>query len=519
MKRLLKISLILSLAIVILAGCGGKKETTSSSSEYKDTLRYLIEDEPTGLFPHDDNSDPSTHLVRNIYNMLVWRSNDEKQEYIGEIAKKWEFIDDVTIRFYLHDNIFFSNGEKMTAEDVKFSYELANLAPKVHFVDQIYEMKIVDDWTIDMITKEPGSDHPGPNAVIMSNITMIRGGSVINKKHYEKVGMAGYKREPLGTGPYMMESWKSGESITLVPNPYYTPVGDHTAAKTPKVIVTWSTDAQNRSVEIETGNVDIITMPDMKDLDRLAGLGLKVLTTISTRITYVAANAKNVPNVKVREALAYALDYEAIAKGVYGDLKYAPLAKGLINSNVWGHIPNWNVKYDPEKAKQLLAEAGYPNGITLKSMSVNDSELVTLGEMCQYYWRQVGINVETTVGTYGVISDAGNRGEYQVWPNQDLWTSADINRPLYTWKTAPDRYALPEPQRSQVIDLINKGYIVLDPKERLEVYRKCQQLILDEWVYFPICERQQAYVTSSKVEGFYPSPMCNPMISMVRVRK
>ncbi|GHV36497.1 diguanylate phosphodiesterase [Spirochaetia bacterium] len=513
MKGLLRSSLVLALVMLALAGCSGKKESAGSvSSEYADTLRVCLEGEPSTLFPHESAPDPNITVERQIFNLLLYRTNDMRQEFIGEIAESWEQINDLTMRFHLRDDVYFSNGEKCTAEDVKFSLELGNTNSHVHYVNQLERVDVIDPLTVDVVTKQP-------NPVLLYHISMVRGGSIMPKKYYESVGgMDGFARAPIGTGPYVLESWKSGQSITLKARTDYKQLGDATPGATPTIIFTFNTDMSSRTLEIETGNTDVILIPDTRDLDRLAGLGFKVETSPSYQMTSVALNVQNVPDEKIRQAMAYAIDYDAVTDVVFGK-KYAKVATGIVPEIMKsGYVENWNVKYDPEKAKQLVKESGHPNGITLQALVSNASERVQMAEILQNQWRQVGINVNVTTGADATIKDNFYRGTFEVFPDMNQWSHGDVCRPLHFWRYFP-AFGIPEPDATKINELYDLGYETLDPVERLKVYDQMQQLILKYWAFFPICTKAWCYVTSPKVEGFFPTPMVNPMFMMVKVKK
>jgi len=510
MKRLLSISLVLTLAMIILAGCGGKKETPTAASgsavEYRDTLNVVFEAEPSTLFPNDTSEIWGATIMRLIYNTIIYRTNDDKQEFCSEIAKSWEYLNDTTIRFHLNDNIYWSNGEKLTADDVQFSMTIANANPKVHYYGQLEKVEIVDPLTVDVYTK-------GPNAALLSNFTQARS-SIINKKRYEEVGMAAYGRNPLGTGPYVMESWKAGESIVLkARNDYWNGKG-----ATPTIICRFVTESANRSVEMETGQADLITNPDFNDLDRLADLGFNVVSNVSYLISQVSINNKGVPDIKIRQALAYAIDYQSLVDAVYG--KMATVADGLVPNLMTGYLKNWDVKYDPAKARQLISESRTPNGLTLEVMTTNLTENLQLAEILQYYWRQVGITVNVTQAAQAQIRERSDSGNYQVYPNFSNWATGDPSRALSGFSGArPETYNLPDNVTKELADIWNQALAEIDPVKRVEVYRLLQEKIKEQWVFFPLAHKKLAYVINKNVVDFYPSPTGSPELMMVRVKK
>jgi peptide/nickel transport system substrate-binding protein len=437
---------------------------------------------------------------------LIYEANDDSQEFVPEVATKWEYLNDTTIRFYLRDDITFSNGDKLTAEDVKFTLDLGNVSSKVHYFGQLDKTEVVDDYTIDVYTKTP-------NAALFSNFAEGRS-SIISKKYYEEVGMTEYARKPIGSGPYVMAEWVSGNSITLKAR------DDYWGSKgaTPTIYCTFVTEPANRSIELETGAVDIITTPDFNDLERLAGLGFKVMDNKSYLISQISVNHSKIPDVKVRQALAYAIDYPALVDAVYGNM--ATVADGLLPNLMIGYVKNWDVKYDPEKAKQLLAEAGYANGLDLEVLVVNLQESVELAEILQFYWRQIGINVRITQGAQAPIRERADSGDYQVYPNFSNWATGDPSRATSAHNgLKPEMYGYPDNVVRELADYWTRCVAEVDVPKRIELYKEFQEKIKEQWVFIPLAHKRLAYVISDKVEGFYPAPSGSPELWMVKVKK
>jgi peptide/nickel transport system substrate-binding protein len=510
MKRILNISVVLALAIVILAGCGGKKETgtTSADSQYKDTLVVVIDREPTTMYP-PEQADPGSNCVLLVYNQFITTDGPFREDIIGEIAQRWEYLDDITIRFFLVDNAYFSNGEKLTAEDVKFSLLNANADPFVQMYGQISKIDIVDDTTIDITTTEP-------NAAFLRNLAATRSASIINKKHFEAVGREGYARNPLGTGPYVMESWTTGQEMVLKAREDYQSIGKRTKGATPAIIVRFILEASSRSMVMETGEADVLIGPDMTDLDRLEGLGLTVLRQASNVIAQVNVNAGGLPDIKIREALAWAIDYPALVDAVYGDM--ATVADSFLTPLMLGHAKDWDVTYNPEKAKQLVAESKTPNGTNLELIVWNTPETMQLAEILQFYWREVGINVNIITGNTGPIRDQFFAGDYQIYPTTHSW--GEVNRATNNYALRPTSFNIPDPYNSQIIDLWNKGLReTIDQNKRVGYYTELLGIVKNQWVTIPLAFLNIAKVTSDKVEGIMPSPGTEVNLWQIKVRK
>jgi peptide/nickel transport system substrate-binding protein len=510
MKRGFGNLLILGFVFMMVVNCGGRKDTASGGAsgavEYKDTLNVVIESEPSTLFPYDQNEFFTETVIRLIYNALVFRTNDDNWEFTSDIAKSWEYIAPDQVRFHLNDGIYFSNGEKLTAEDVAFSLELANTFPRVLFYQQLVKAEAVDPLTVDVYTK-------GPNPALFSNLAHPRS-SIISKKYFEEVGKEGYARKPIGSGPYTLSNWTTGIGLDVKARDDYwlgTP-------GTPNIHFAFIPEAASRSVEIETGAVDIVTSPDYNDLDRLAELGLEIIAKKSYRISGVFINYGNVPDLKIRQAMAYAIDYPAVVDAIYG--KMAIPADGMFPNITPGYEKNWTIKYDPERAKQLVAESKTPNGLDMEVLSYNQTETSQLAEILQYYWKQIGINAIVSQNAFATVQQRQSAGDYQVFPMASQYGTGDPSRATYQFDgKIPTMINLPPEINAQWVDYWNRGATELDLAKRLEIYKEYQEKIVEQLVYIPIAHKMIGYVITKNVEGFYGAPGGITNLWLVKVRK
>ncbi|MDL2229651.1 ABC transporter substrate-binding protein [Treponema sp. OttesenSCG-928-L16] len=513
MKKKSSLFFILGLAAVLLvSSCGGNKDASSSAPgtggavEYKDTLNVVIESEPSTLFPYDQNEFYTETIIKLIYNTLIYRTNDDKWEFTSEIAKSWEYITDRQVRFHLNDNIYFSNGDKLTAEDVKFSLETANGFTRVLFYKQLEKVEVVDELTVDIFTF-------GPNPALFSNLAHPRS-SIISKKYYEEVGKEGYGRKPIGSGPYTLSNWITGVSIDVKARDNYW-MGEPGTAN---IHFSFIPEAASRSVEMETGAADIVTSPDYNDLDRMSGLGFEVVAKKSARIAGVFINNANVPDIKIRQALAYAIDYPAVVEAIYGNM--ATVADGMFPNTMPGYEKNWTIKYDPEKAKQLVAESKTPQGYEIEIMSYDQTETSQLAEILQYYWRQIGINAKISQNAFATIQRRQSAGDYQVNPMASQYGTLDPSRATYHFDgKVPAMLGLPPEINAQWKDYWDRGATEIDLTKRLAIYKEYQEKIIEQVAYIPIAHKMIAYIVTKNVEGFYGAPGGITNLWMVKVSK
>ena len=491
-----KIALLLALLVfAVPAGAGERAKA--------DTLTVVMSTEPSNLLPYNNSQYYAATVENMIFNTLIYR--DKNGEFVGGVAKSWEYLSDEIIRFSLHDYITFSNGDLMTAEDVKFSLDKGNASSMALFYGTLKEVRVVDKFTVDVETK-------GANVALLSNLAQPRS-AIVSKAVMEKIGESAYNRAPIGTGPFTLVNWTAGSSVTLERREDFW--GEKPAYKT--LIIKFVTENANRSIELETGAADIVLEPDPNDLERLRELGMNVYVSDSYIVSQYMVSYSNVPDIKVRQALGYAVDTAALTEAVYGEM--AEPSKGFIPKLMFSYEDNVPYGYDPEKAKRLVAESSY-KGEEIELTLQNLNELKDISEALQYYWRQVGLNVKITMLDIGAFRARENSGNNQMSVGTANWMTGDPSRPLSVYaRQGENRYRVPDDVLVKLNEYFDKGLTIVDPVERRDHYREFQNYIVDLWIIFPIAQKKLAYVTTKSVENFYPAANGSPDFQNVVIYK
>jgi peptide/nickel transport system substrate-binding protein len=328
-----------------------------------------------------------------MYDSLVWMNDDGMIE--PALAEKWEVsADGSEYTFYLRQDVTFHNGEPFNADAVVFSwqrakdgnFEYSNMWQAATSVEKI------DDYTVKMTTD-------GPDATFMTNLA--DNWAMIPPKYFEEVGQEGFDKAPVGTGPFTFVEWVPDDHITLKANPNYWREG---VPKIETLIFRPIPESATRVAAIQTGEVDIVTRLSSEEAKTLLGVpNVQVIKYPIERVFYIAFNNlttgldKPTMDAKVRLAMNYAVDVQAIIDSLFDG--FAKPSIGLVSTGELGYDGAAPLGYDPEKAKALLAEAGYPDGFEM-DMACPAGAYTHFEEVCQAiqgYLEAVGIKTNLEI--------------------------------------------------------------------------------------------------------------------------
>ncbi len=300
--------------------------------------------------------DPQMHqntvtesVLRSMFDTLTVRGADMKSLEPG-LALSWQQLSETTWQFKLRQGGKCRNGEEFNAEAVKFTFERAlnpdQKAPLRSLVTPIAKIEVVDAYTINVTTAKPDPLLPSRFSGYATDI--------VPPKYVKEKGDQYIAANPVGTGPYKFVSWVKDGDLILEANPnYWGP-----APKIKTLVIRSIPENTTRVAALRTGEADIIVNVPASDIDGIKGSGKADIATVpSGRLMHVILNAQDGPtaNVKVRQAINYAVDVDSILKNVVGGYGVR-IATLLIPQDV-GYDPNLKpYPYDPEKAKKLLAE-------------------------------------------------------------------------------------------------------------------------------------------------------------------
>lgn len=465
------------------------------------TLVIGQESDVVSLDPHRQNDLRSARVIRQIYDTLVVYEEDLRLQ--PGLAESWEQLDELTWEFRLRRDVFFHNGEPLTAHDVKFSFDRlrdpATRSPGAFILDPIDEVTVVDDYTVHIHTSSPF-------APLLAHLSHSAA-SILNEKAVREAGENYGTRVAVGTGPFQFVNWVSGSHLILRRNPRWW--GGE--LKVEEVVFRSIPDETVRAIELETGGVDIAFRLDPVDQTRLASdPNISLITEDSLSTAYIGFNLQKSPlnDVRVRRAIHHAIDVDSVVEIIYEG--QADRAFGPLPPRVFGAHPHLKpYDYNPDRAGQLLAEAGYPNGFRITLWTNEDPLRMQMAEVVQEDLRLVGIDVDIQVLEWGTYLQETAAGHHDMFILGWSTITADADYGLYSqfhssqWGYAGNRTFYANPRVDELLDL---GRTNSDPDIRLQAYQEAQEIIVDEapWVF--VLFLKDVSGIRSNIEGFVPSP-------------
>lgn len=372
---------------------------TPTSIPPRTELTIAADGLPRSLDPTTTALTEARNVFGHIWDPLLHRKADGA--VVPVLADSWERTSDTTWLLHLHPGVSFSNGEPVDAEAVKFTLERYR-DPEIHQRASWYEgweMSVVDALTVQITT-------PVLDAMLLDKLADAV--YIVPPEYFQEVGQEGFSENPVGSGPYLFEEWVRGDHLTLVAKDDYW----RGVPQIKTVVFRDMPEGSTRVAALLAGEADIAISVPVPQIDMVeADANAMVVTVPSTQSWYVGlqlTTAEPLKDVRVRQALNYAVDKEAIIDTILDG--YGTVIGQAIPPNYVGYNPPANAgpyPYDPEKAKDLLAQAGYADGFTL-DLDIPATGLGPMketGEAITGYWEAIGVRVNIHLWEWGSFVD------------------------------------------------------------------------------------------------------------------
>ena len=494
--------IVLFAAIVFLLGGPGLAKAESA-------LIHGASSEPRSLDPYFHQETPTNSMNKNIHDCLL--DYDSELNVVPALAEKWENPDDLTWVFHLRKGVTFHDGTPFTAADVKFSIERCKNWAKSGFkatVSQISSVDVIDDHTVKITTPSPFGILPRKLAQVM----------ILSKKFVEEQGEEYISDHANGTGPYRLKEWVKGDHLTLEANENYF----RGVPRIKTVTLRPLTNDPTRTAALLSGEVHIIDDVPVRDVDRIkADKGVEVVSRPSLRLIYLqmdhdrpdspkvkSATGKNpLMDVRVRKAIYLGIDEDAIVKHVMND--FAVPASQFYPREVFGY--DESVKrpaHDPQKAKELLKEAGYPDGFELTLDSPNDRYVndEKIAQAVASSLAKIGLKVNVNAipkKTFFPMTDRRETSFFLIgWACGDGDASAYLDGIAHSYDKDKGygRYNRGRYSNPKVDELIEASSATLKQEERLKSMQEAQRIaLLQDQSVIPLHYQVDLYAKSNKL--------------------
>lgn len=451
--------------------------------------------------PQKVNDVYSANVIRQVYSNLV--QVDENMQIIPDLAESWENPDNLSWVFHLRRGVAFHNGEPVTAADVKFTFDRlkdpSTAAPGATHLKEVKSVEVIDDHTVMLVTARPYA----PMLMSLSRYET----AILNRKAVEEAGADYGSKVAVGCGPYRFTSWSRGDKVVL--DRYDEYFGG--PAKIDRLVYRGIPEDATRLIELESGGIDLIpaNFPYAEFVNFQGNKGFKTYTCPAMATNYLGLDVavKPLDNKLARQAINYAVDKQAIVDAVYFGLGMP--ARGPLSPVIWGFDPNRGdaYPYNPEKARELLAEAGLADGFDMTIFCDARTERTSTAELIQAYLADIGVRASIELMEWSALlseTAKGIGGGFLLgWTGTGdadgglvpIIHSANIgssNRFRYSNKNLDD--------------LLDRGGAELDQDARLKIYAEAQELIVDECPLLFLAVQEITAASSKSVEGFRPYP-------------
>lgn len=438
-----------------------------------------------------------------MYNSLV-KKNDQF-EYVGDLAKDIKIGDDnLTITFTLQDNVKFHNGKVMTSADAKYTLD-AMLKSGGYKSGSFYDTvegqrqpQLVSIETPDAKTLVIKVNRPASVNQTLSNLVTI---PIIPEGTIEQ-----QKTAPIGTGAFKFVSFDQvNNMVQLAANADYW----EGAPKIQNLVVRTITDSNSLQAELQTGRVDVVPNPTNFSAETFKLLGqnsnLQVVQTDGSNVRYIGFNVQDKPisDVKLRQAIAYAIDRNKIINDLLGG--EAKIAYSILPDSSWAYSAGTKYDFDPAKAKQLLQESGYKGEVIKFKIAAGNQAINQYSQLIQSNLKAVGINVEIEPLENNTLLDQLGKGQFEM--NTSQWVGGNQDpiflRDLFASSETPEkkkggrnrsRYSNPDFDK-----VIGEAVDTVDKTKSKALYLKAQEIVSVDLPLFPLWYTSNMVVAAKRI--------------------
>lgn len=515
MKKLLRLLLLIAvLSVLLLAGCAGDTSPDDNSKDKgtaaNGTLIYGRGTDTVTLDPHNIIDAESSRIAKNVYETLI-DYEKEGTDVVPKLATEWSTSEDGKIwTFQLRKDVKFHDGTTFDADAVVYNFNrmMDESHPQHHgefsipsrtIKGIVEEVQAIDTHTVEIRLSES-------NATFLPNIGITTFG-MISPKALQEYG-EDINQHPVGTGPFVYDSWKENDTLTLVKNEEY---WENDLPKLDKVIFKVIPDNSARLTALKNNEIDLMEGLNPTDLPEIdSNEQLQLFKRPSANLGYLTFNNTKHPfdNVKVRQAISHAVDKQGIIDAFYGPFTIP--AKNMMPPVIWGYNDEiTDYDYNLDKAKKLLEEAGFPDGFETELWVMSTDRVYfpqpqKVAEAVKMNLKEIGIDVKIVTFEWATYLSKLMNGEHGFAAIGRLSENGDPDNFLYTMLYSTSASNLSRYANDKVDALLDLAQSSTDREERTAFYKEIQEIVHDDAPAIPLAYVESAMAGGKSVKGYIP---------------
>jgi len=498
---------------IILAVIMSVFVTGALAQEQGGTLVFGRGGDTVGLDPIQVTDGESFKVTQQIYDTLV-DYTPGTTEVEPALATDWEVSEDgLTWTFHLREGVEFHDGNPFNAKAVKWNFDRWRLEDHPYhmggeftyysymfqgFPGIIQEVNEVDEYTVEFILSEK-------QAPFLNNLAMVPFG-IASPEAVKEYG-EDYFKNPVGTGAYTLEEWRQGDRVILKANENYW----RERAYLDEIVFRSIPDNSARFMELQSGSIDMMDGVSPEDVEAVKESDeIKLSLRPSMNVGYFAMNFKFEPfdDIRVRRAFNHAIDKQAIIDAFYAGL--AEPAKNPMPPSIWGYNDQIEpYEYNPEKAKELLAEAGYEDGfefdlwyLPVPRPYIPQGKFI--GQAIQSYLSEIGVTANLVTYDWSTYLD---KTEHQEAPTYMLgWTGDNGDPDNFLYVLLDKTNSNNAYESEELHEVLVEAQKTMDQDKRVELYMEAQEIIHKDAPWVPLVHSTPPIALKSKVQNYVPNP-------------
>lgn len=472
-------------AVGLASGCGSDADASGIR-----TLRIAQQSEPTGLDPHLESGLDAMNVLINIFDTLTMRDTDN--QLVPRLATEWEAVDEHRWRFRLRDDVAFHNGEPFDAHAVKFSIERL-IAPEtgstIIELRSVSHVEVVDELTADIVMIDP-------DPVIPEKVSLF-GGVMLPPGYLQDVGPEAFARDPIGTGPFRFVSWRKAQLLRLEAHPDHWNGGP----SFDELHFTAMPNPASALASIQSNVIDIVSALDPEAALQLEGYkDVELQKYPGIRMHFVVLDTEHeiLSDSRVRRALNHAVDVPLLIDAVLNDSGRE--AATIVPREAFGFDPDVRpFERDQDRARALLAEAGYPEGFEIRFTASNEDQLVS--EVLAGMLQEVGVSLELELlepGTYAERLSSDNQAALgsMYLTGSTGWTLDGAATMQSYIRSDRRRSRINSEEADEMMDILEQ---TVDSDTRLATFGQMQKWLHDEAAFLFLYQSDLDFATNGEV--------------------